>query len=382
MRYYVGFDLGGANNRVVIADEKGKFVTDVIGEKNDKSNGPLGISQQMIGLMEQCASSKNISLDDIVGAGISSAGPLDLKEFGGSIKDSTNIKFPIDVNLDNLPEGYMYKGQPLIEKDESGKIQIYIPLVDPIKGSLKKSTSKDIPVYLGNDVNTAVIGVVMFGEGGEYGNPEDMNYTGVATTHGAGFGGGVWTRKGVLEGVDGNAAEVGHFIVKENGRPCNCGNYGCAEAYGSGTGIAANAREKVEKYGFDSAVYEAAKEIALKNFTEKEIMDDPSLALNEIKAELVFEVYGKNPNDEVAKEVVEEAGKAIGKAYGMIATAYNPSFIATFGGVMKNWDILKEIVEDEMEKSTNVRIPEVFVTTLGNDVGLYGAIGRAMGHGR
>lgn len=382
MKYYAGFDLGGSNNRIVLADETGKFITDIFAKTNDIDHGPLGISQQMTGLMAQCASSKNISLDDIVGVGISSAGPLDLEEFGGCIRGSTNIKFPDQdtVDLENLPKGYMYKGQPLIKMDAEKRV-VYIPLVDPIKDFLREKTRKDISISLGNDVNTAVIGVVKFGEGKD--DPHnDMNYTVVATTHGAGFGAGVWTRGGVMEGHYGNAAECGHFEYKENGRPCGCGHYGCAEAYGSGTGVRENAKEKIAENGYNSEIYTRAKRLSLaKGVTIDQIKEDQNIPLKEVTSELVFEVY-KNSDDKIANDVVQDAIKAIGKAYADITKAYNPKMIVTFGGITKNWDMLKDGIEREMKARVKVEVPELKRTVLEDDVGLYGAIGRAMGYGK
>ena len=363
-KYYAGFDIGGCNIRAVIADGNGGFLAEPIRRKHDLSKGPIWVSDCMKEIIEEFAFNSRISLENIINAGISSAGPLDFGKFGGSIKNSTNIKFD---------DSY---------KDSNE--DIYIPLVDPLKGFLKRE------VYLGNDVNTAVIGVVMFGEGKKYGNPKDMKYTAAVTTHGAGFGAGIWARGGVLEGVDGNAAECGHLIVVDNGMKCGCGNYGCAETFGSGTGIAKNAFAKLEKYGLnkygsDSLVYQKASSRLEGDHTVERLVDDHTVWYElpkYIDAKLVFDAYREsNGKDKVAREVIEEAGKYIGRAYGMIACSYNPYFIATYGGVTKNWDLFEGVVLDEMKKSCNVRIPDVFVTKLGDDAGLYGAVGRAMGYG-
>ncbi len=403
-KYYAGFDIGGCNVRFVIADENGKFLSEPLREKHDLSHGPLGVSEKMKEMTKEFASGVGVSLEDVVSVGISSAGPLDLEKFGGSIDNSTNIKFPDadKLDLNNLPEGYKYFGGGLIQIVD-GERHLHIPLVDPLRDFFRRE------VYLGNDVNTAVIGVVMFGEGKNYGNPKDMIYSAVITTHGAGFGAGVWCRGGVFEGVHGNAAECGHLKVVDEGRECGCGNFGCAETFGSGTGIANNAIAKIRKAGLDggygcaSLVYEKAMDELKKdnpadidnlkglvdNFSQwaSESMREclfPKL-LKCIDAKLVFDVYRETKGqDRVAKEVVEEAGKYIGRAYGAINTFYNPHFIATYGSVTKNWDVLEKFVLEEMKKSTikGKRYPDVFVTKLGDDVGLYGAIGRAMGYGR
>src|SRR3954454_22944549 len=40
------------------------------------------------------------------------------------------------------------------------------------------------------------------------------------------------------------AAEVGHFRVEPNGRPCGCGNRGCWEQYCSGNALVREARKR------------------------------------------------------------------------------------------------------------------------------------------
>ena len=42
------------------------------------------------------------------------------------------------------------------------------------------------------------------------------------------------------------AGEIGHAVVVEDGRLCNCGNYGCLEAYASGPNIALRACEEIK----------------------------------------------------------------------------------------------------------------------------------------
>jgi glucokinase len=382
-KLFAGFDLGGKNCRAVIANEEGKFLCKPSAEDVDKGDGPKHVSFQMLELLERCAYESSVNLRDIVSVGISSAGPLDLRKFGGSIVNSTNIKYN---GVKRNSEYWEYGGESLIEKDNE-KEKVIIPLVNPIRDIL------DREVYLGNDVNTAVIGVVAFGEGRKYGNPDEIDYTAAITTHGAGFGGGVWTRGGVLEGVDGNAVEIGHLkvIEGENARECGCGNYGCAETFGSGTGITSNAIAKIKEYGLnqvraDAGIYRKAKEKFdifrnnkrdVENFTLKNVEDY-------IDSKLVFDVYRETGGrDRVAREVIEEAGKYIGRTYGMISTFYNPHFIATFGSITKNWDILEEMVFSEMKNcSFSGKMPKVFLTELRGNVGLYGAIGRAMEYGK
>jgi len=147
-KFYLGFDIGGKRVRGVIADSEGQFEENhVIKEDGDRKNGPLGISSQLIRIAKRCSDLRGISLEDITTSAICSAGPLDMEEFDGCIKDSTNIKFPEvdDLNLNELPGGWVYDGHPLVVEDsikttESGKKfrHVCIPLVDPVSKAIGK----------------------------------------------------------------------------------------------------------------------------------------------------------------------------------------------------------------------------------------------------
>jgi len=54
---------------------------------------------------------------------------------------------------------------------------------------------------------------------------------------GTGVGGGLIICGTPFSGFHGMAMEVGHIIVKPNGRLCGCGNQGCVEQYASASGI-------------------------------------------------------------------------------------------------------------------------------------------------
>ena len=50
---------------------------------------------------------------------------------------------------------------------------------------------------------------------------------------GLGIGGGLILGDEVYRGATGNAMEIGHVVVNANGRPCECGSYGCLETEAS-----------------------------------------------------------------------------------------------------------------------------------------------------
>lgn len=67
----------------------------------------------------------------------------------------------------------------------------------------------------------------------------------LAVTLGTGVGGGIVLDGQLVRGAHGFAAEIGHVIVREGGRPCVCGKRGCFEAYASGSALGRLARERL-----------------------------------------------------------------------------------------------------------------------------------------
>lgn len=65
----------------------------------------------------------------------------------------------------------------------------------------------------------------------------------VLVTLGTGIGGGFVLGGRLYRGANGFAGEIGHVVVDPDGPPCVCGQRGCWERYGSGSGLARLARE-------------------------------------------------------------------------------------------------------------------------------------------
>lgn len=65
----------------------------------------------------------------------------------------------------------------------------------------------------------------------------------MAVILGTGTGSGLILEERLHRGAHGNAGEIGHMTVDPNGRPCECGRTGCAEAYFSGPSLSRRYRE-------------------------------------------------------------------------------------------------------------------------------------------
>ncbi|MCB9770470.1 MAG: ROK family protein [Candidatus Omnitrophica bacterium] len=99
-----------------------------------------------------------------------------------------------------------------------------------------------IPACMENDCVTQALGEHAFGAGK---GRASMTFGNLGT----GFGGGVILDNRAVAGDGGFAGHLGHICVVPGGRLCPCGNYGCLEAYCSGTSIGKRACEAVEIHG-------------------------------------------------------------------------------------------------------------------------------------
>ena len=78
-----------------------------------------------------------------------------------------------------------------------------------------------VPVYVANDVNTAVLGQHTFGKTAA----ADL----MVVRIGSGVGAGLVVGGALIEGHNSAAGEIGHVVVDPGGRQCACGRTGCLE---------------------------------------------------------------------------------------------------------------------------------------------------------
>lgn len=88
--------------------------------------------------------------------------------------------------------------------------------------------TSDIPVYIENDANCALIGETALGAARGH---EDV----MLLTLGTGIGGALMLGGKLVRGAHGYAGEFGHMVIVPDGYRCKCGRKGCLERYVSGT---------------------------------------------------------------------------------------------------------------------------------------------------
>ena len=102
----------------------------------------------------------------------------------------------------------------------------------------------DIPITVENDANCLALA--------EYFEHYEKKYSFViAVIIGTGMGYGLILDKKLYRGIHGGAGEIGHTTVCYQGRQCECGRLGCAEAYLSGP---SQRRRFQEKNGEDKSL--------------------------------------------------------------------------------------------------------------------------------
>jgi len=218
-----------------------------------------------------------------------------------------------------------------------------IPLVGPLQELIGSER-----VYLHNDTNAGVIGERYFSDR----NPDDMVYLTISS----GIGAGVCVDGQVLSGWDGNAGEVGHMVVDPDGTmECGCGRPGHWEAYCSGNNIPRYAEylHRTEDVGTDLPV-------------DTESFD----------AVDVFRAAGE---DELADLTIERVGEWNAVGATNIAQAYAPLVMYVGGAVaLNNTELVLDPVREALSDAVFNNVPEIQLTTLGDDVVIKGAVASAL----
>lgn len=214
-----------------------------------------------------------------------------------------------------------------------------IPLTGPVENTI------DSPVYLHNDANAGVVGERFFAE---Y-NPENMVYVTIST----GIGAGVIVNGTLLSGWNNNAGEVGHIPVDSgNTRQCGCGKYGHWEAYCSGKNIPEYARQ----------------------LHDGEQTEMP-LSSDEFGAADVFEHAG---TEGFADHVLDRVAEWNARGITSLIHAYAPMVIYVGGAVALNNPGILDGLKDRVPDLVMTNVPDIQLTTLGDDVVVKGALASAM----
>lgn len=181
----------------------------------------------------------------------------------------------------------------------------------------------------------------------------------VFLTAGTGMGAGLILNGKLYEGVTGEAGEVGHIRLCEDG-PTGYGKSGSFEGFCSGGGIARNAR------------------IKLKSWENRQLPDWATIP-DQITTQKIAEAAWKN--DPLALILFTEAGEKLGEAASILIDILNPERIV-IGGIFPRCEALLRPSMQWALDSETLKSPlsacQIVPAILGETIGSHGAIAAAL----
>lgn len=277
MKYSIGIDIGGTNTVFGLVSENGEIKTITKISTKGYNGFDDYLNEIANNVIKLCKEVSNTNAE-IIGIGI---GAPNGNYYKGVIDNAPNLE---------------YKG------------------VLQVKQLLEENLSQkgcNLNVTLTNDANAAAMGEMIYGKGK---GVKDF----IMITLGTGVGSGIVVNGDLVYGSTGFAGEVGHTIIEEHGRQCNCGRKGCVERYCSATGFVLNALEKLNN---------SSEKSLLRKYNEKEIT-----------GALIYDCALKG--DKLCLEIYDYTAKmlAIGLANAVAITS--PEKIFLFGGLSKSGNLL------------------------------------------
>lgn len=275
-RAFLGIDLGGTNVKIGAITPNGE----IIEQRKILTNVHRPPKEVIADMANTAADVRKI---------VESQG-REISSLGVGIPGTTDYIRGICLLLPNFPNGW--KG---------------VHIKDQLETHLK------LPTFLINDVRAITLAENLFGAGRTVSSM-------VMVAIGTGIGGGVIVDNELLFGRDGSAGEFGHINVEPDGILCGCGSRGCLECYASGPAIAGAALRALAQQN----------DTLIRNLVRNDY--------NKVTAEVVAQAAEQG--DQVAREILTNAGKYIGRVMAKVAAVVNPEMIVIGGGVAQAGHVL------------------------------------------
>jgi glucokinase len=147
------------------------------------------------------------------------------------------------------------------------------------------------------------------------------------------------------------------MTVNRDGPRCNCGNYGCLEAYSSATGIKNRIKSRIRK-GVKSHFLTFDNDHLIESMSLKSIFETARIG------------------DDLTQSVVKDAIAYLGIAIANIANILNPEMIILIGGITNEGDNLLNPLKKEVAGRTlnsNYKFLKIVIGKLGDLAGALGA---------
>ncbi len=281
----IGVDIGGTSIKGAFINEQGTILNR-FSMKVDKDAAPEGEVAKLCDLIVHDRDELKTN-EEIKGIGIGIPGILDMDE-------------GIIVSSPNLPTWDGFNIKAFMEKKLKYK------------------------VLINNDANVAALGEAKFGSGKNY---KDL----IMITLGTGVGGGVIINGKLFDGNKHQGAELGHMVIRMDGKPCGCGRRGCFEAYASASALIRDTKAMMKKH--------------------------PISMLTEIEKELVG-IDGRNAflaakrGDKYGQKLVDNYVKYLSEGLINYCNIFRPEAIILSGGIANEKEYLIDKVVEYLEKHT------------------------------
>lgn len=225
-----------------------------------------------------------------------------------------------------------------------------VPLVKLVEEKL------GLPVVISNDANSAAAGEMI------YGAAKGLSDF-IVLTLGTGVGSGIVCDGILLNGSNGYAGELGHVRFPfAADRECGCGRKGCLETVASARGIVRTAQLLLKGTTVPSSL--------------REIPEVTSKAIGLAAAS----------GDALAMEIIRFTGECVGFACAEFAAMTDPQAIIIFGGVAPAMRLVKEDIENAMEKEVlhvyKGKVKILFSSLPDSDAAILGAASLPLAVGR
>ena len=297
-KYVVGVDVGGTNIKLGLVHPGGRVIARSHFPTKPLSSSKTKFITVLAQEIKKIITSKGLKIKDVVGIGIGLPGLIDYPQ--GRVRFLPNIPGWRDV---------------------------------PLKAILQKKLN--LPVLIDNDVKLITLAEWKFGAG------RGVKHL-ICLTLGTGVGSGLILDNRLYRGAANAAGELGHVPLNEYGPACNCGGFGCFEAYVGNQRLFALASR---------------------------IMNKPNMTTQKMFA-LANQGHTK------ALRFWQEAATHIGNGLVGVVNLFNPELIIIGGGVSNNEKFLFPAIRAVIKRRAMILQASMVKITrakLGDDAGIIGA---------
>jgi glucokinase len=306
---FVGVDLGGTKIAYAVIDyRQGRVLARYVAATNS-ADGPDAVLVRMSSDIRQVVADAGLTLADIRGIGCGVPGVYD---------DATGHT----LFLPNLV-GTWHQ----------------VPVGPTLTAAL------GIPIWLINDARAFVLAEAAYGAGRGQQNV-------VGFTIGTGIGGGVVINQRLYMGLDGTAGEFGHQTLALDGPQCGCGNYGCLEAFASGTAMVTQAQVLINAG------------------------QAPDLAQRIVHGAHLTPSLMASCSDIAVQQVLAQAYAYLGAGVANVVSLFSPHVVVLGGSVAQLGEpmcaAVRQVVQQRCRATPIERIA-IVTAALGGDAGVLGA---------